>query len=269
MFRGFTKYFFLIILPLLIALFAGPIQQSPDISTNDFLLYQTIRNLQLQSEGVRVSGITIEKDAAQIKLSNGDLWFFTPVNGKILGAVFIGQGEIRLNPTVKSEKKFLAKLTNEAPFVETFKKLTLFFTDDPFQQFKDKLQTPSSSSPDKAQKLFQDTTKLFRKGQKYDRPNLIGDFLPWNINARLLFDILHPPQSETFFLANGDGDKYGDFLYIEDPLGVPGHEPEEVALLNLSRKNLGSWYSVHFTSHYQNGQPRDRHPLRLIEVERY
>jgi hypothetical protein len=247
----------------------GPAQIRPSISGNDFPLYQTIRNLQVQKKGVRISGITIKKDAALIHLFDGDLWFFAPVDGKTIGAVFIGQGEIALSPVVKSEKIFLAKLTEGAPFAETFKELTLFFADDPFQQFKDKLQTPSTATADKARKLARETSKLFRKGRKYAKPNQIGYFFPWNIHARLLFEILNPRQAETFFMASGDGEKYGDFIYIEDPLGVPGHEPEEVALLNLSEKNLGSWYAAHFTSHYQNGSPRDRHPLRLIEVERY
>lgn len=269
MFRRITGHVFRIILPLWVVISVGQSQIRPSISGNDFPLYQTIRNLQVQDKGYRISGITIKKDAAIIHLFDGDLWFFDPVDGKTIGAVFIGQGEITLSPEVKSEKRFLAKLTEGAPFAETFKELTLFFADDPFQQFKDKLQMPSTATADKAQKLAEETSKLFRKGRKYAKPNRVGYFFPWNIHARLLFEVLNPPQAETFFLASGDGEEYGDFIYIEDPLGVPGHEPEEVALLNLSEKNLGSWYAAHFTSHYQDGCPRDRHPLRLIEVERY
>lgn len=269
MFRGFVRLFFRFTLLLSIFLFAGQTQLRSGISDNDFPLYKSIRNLQVQNKGVQVRGITIKKDAALIQLHIGDLWFFNPIEGKSLGAVFIGQGEIKINPTLKSEKEFLAKLTEGAPFEERFKELTLFFADDPFQPFKDKLQTPSTIPARKAQKLLDETSKLFRKRRKYTRPNQVAYFLPWNINARLLFELLNPLPSESFFLACGDGEEYGDFIYIEDPLGVPGHEPEEVALLNLSQKNLGSWYSAHFSSHYQEGRPRDLHPLRLIEVERY
>jgi hypothetical protein len=269
MFRRLLGHLLRIILPVFIITFAGFTQTKPAIQGNDFPLYQTIRNLQLQSKGVLVSGIAIQKDAALIHLSHGSLWFFAPVDGKALGAIFIGQGNIKINPAVESEKKFLAKLTGGTPFFETFTELALFFTEDPFLQFKDDLQTPSTAAVDTAQKFAQETIELFRKGRKYDKPNMISFFLPWNIDARLLFDILNPPQAEAFFLASGNGNKYGDFLYVEDPLGVPGHEPEEVVLLNLSGKNLGSWYSAHFASHYHDGWPFDPHPMRLIEVERY
>jgi hypothetical protein len=257
------------ILSLWIVTSARPAQAKPGISDNDFPLYQTIRNMGLQEQGVRVSGLAVKKDAVLIRLIDGDLWFFSPVNGNSLGAVFIGQGEIALTPAAESEKKFLAKLTEGAPFVETFKRLTLFFTEDPFRSFKDELQTPSTAPAGKARDLARETFKLFAKGRKYVRRNPIGDFFPWNVHARLLFDILNPGQTETFFLASGDGEKYGDFVYIEDPLGVPGHEPEEVVLLNLSAENLGSWYAARFSGLYEEGRPRDPHPRRLVEVWTY
>jgi len=269
MFRRSAQSVFRIILTLWIGTSAGPAQTKPGVTGNDFPLYQTIRNMQLQDKGVRVNGLTIKKDAALIRLIDGDLWFFSPVNGNTLGAVFIGRGEIALTPAVESEKKFLAKLTEGTPFVETFKGLTFFFADDPFQPFKDELQAPSTAPAAKAQDLARETGQLFNKGRKYVKPNQIGHFFPWNIHARLLFEVLNPRQEETFFLASGDGEEYGDFVYIEDPLGVPGHEPDEVALLNLSAKNLGSWYAARFTSRYQDGRAHDPHPRRLVEVERY
>jgi hypothetical protein len=269
MYKRSAKGIFRIILSLLAAVTVGLAQEELNFTGNDNPLYKIIRSQRVNSEGHRVSEITIQKDAARIHLAEGDLWFFTPVEGKILGAVFIGQGNIRIDPAAESEKKFLAKLTEGAPFSENFEKLTLFFSDDPFRPFSEQLRRPSASAPDKARKSFQETRDLFRKGRKYNKPNRISYFFPWNIDARLLFDILNQPRDETFFLASGDGKLYGDFVYIEDPLGIPGHEPEEVVLLNLSQKNLGSWYSAHFTGHYRNGRPLDPHPLRLIEVERY
>jgi Peptidase family M1 domain len=258
-----------IMISLWILMSAPPARAGPGVSENDFPLYQTIRKMGLQDQGVRVSGLTINKDAALIHLTDGDLWFLSPVNGKALGAVFIGRGEMVITPAVDSEKKFLAKLTEGSPFVETFKGLTLFFSDDPFQPFKDTLQTPSTAPAGDAGKLLQETSKLFAKGRKYAKPNQIARFFPWNIHARLLFDVLHPQQAETFFLASGDGEKYGDFVYIEDSLGVRGHEPEEVVLLNLSAENLGSWYAGRFSGLYKEGLPKDPHPRRLVEVWTY
>lgn len=269
MVRRSAQSFLRTILTLWMVTSAGPAQTKPEVSGNDFPLYQTIRTMGLQDRGVRVSGLTIKKDAALIHLIEGDMWSFSPINGKALGAAFIGRGELTLTPATESEKKFLAKLTEGAPFVETFKRLTLFFTEDPFQPFKDELQTPSTAPAGKARDLARETFKLFAKGRKYVRRNPIGNFFPWNVHARLLFDILNPGQTETFFLASGDGEKYGDFVYMEDPLGVPGHEPEEVVLLNLSAENLGSWYAARFSSLYVEGRPKDPHPRRLVEVKRY
>jgi len=262
--RGLT-----IILALAFGLFAGLFPMKVGASQNDHPLYREIRDLQLQETGVQVSGITIEKDAARIQLAEGDLWFFAPVKGKVLGAVFIGRGEITLHPEVPGEQRFLSQLASAVPVEETFKGIMLLFADDPFLPFQGQMATPSTTTAAKAQALARDAWNLFRKGRKYAKPNTAAYLLPWNVPARLLCEMLNPAGTGSFFMVSGDGDKYGDFVYLEDPLGVPGQEPEEVAWLNLSEKNLGSWYAARFRGRYQNGRPLDPHPRRLIEVENY
>jgi hypothetical protein len=262
--RGFFTFF-----SLAFILFAGLCPRSAAASENDHPLYQEIRNLTLKEAGIHVSGITLEKDAARIHLAEGDLWFFAPVNGRTLGAVFIGQGGITLHPEVPGERRFLGQLVSAVPVEETFKGIVLLFADDPFLPFQGQLSTPSTAAAAKARALAGDSWNLFRKGRKATPANAFGRFFPWNVSARLFGTMLNPAGPKSFFMASGDGDKYGDFVYLEDPLGVPGHEPEEVVWLNLSEKYLGSWYAGRFRGLDQNGRSRDPHPRRLIEVEDY
>src|SRR5215467_4971112 len=75
--------------------------------------YQQLRNLGLSGEAVSVSNLILRRDAATFHLRSGTVCFAPPVNGKITGAVFVGDGNMVLSPPTLDEAKSLKLLTKE------------------------------------------------------------------------------------------------------------------------------------------------------------
>jgi hypothetical protein len=69
--------------------------------------YQALRNLTLGSEAVSVSNLELKRDAGTLHLHSGTVCFVVPVNGKVTGAVFNGDGNFVLDPPDQNERNSL------------------------------------------------------------------------------------------------------------------------------------------------------------------
>lgn len=69
-----------------------------------------------------VNNLVLRKDAATFTLRSGELYFLNPVQDRITGAVFLGEGEITLTPPTSVEKKSLAIFTDLATSIESSKR---------------------------------------------------------------------------------------------------------------------------------------------------
>lgn len=77
-------------------------------------IYQQLRNIALGSEAITVSNIELKRDGATLHLHSGTVCFVTPVQGRVTGAVFVGDGNMVLDPPSLDEEKSLKLLTKEA-----------------------------------------------------------------------------------------------------------------------------------------------------------
>ena len=71
--------------------------------------------------------LTLKRDAATFHLHSGTVCFVQPVQGKVTGAVFVGEGNLILD-TPAIERSSVKLLTKGDEFVEHFNKLVLRFT---------------------------------------------------------------------------------------------------------------------------------------------
>jgi hypothetical protein len=83
----------------------------------------------LGGEAVSVNNFTLKHDAATFHLNSGTVCFVTPVQGKVTGAVFVGEGIMNLEPSLPTERSSLRMLTKQNEFAESFSRLVLRFTD--------------------------------------------------------------------------------------------------------------------------------------------
>src|SRR5689334_18948139 len=103
--------------------------QNAGPSANSDAAYQALRNITLGTEAITVKELLLKRDAGTFILHSGTVCFLPPVNGKVTGAVFSGDGQMTLVPPTESETKSLRYLTKEDQFGETFDRLVLRFTD--------------------------------------------------------------------------------------------------------------------------------------------
>ena len=239
---------------------------TPPPRANNDPAYAALRTVGFASSQAFAENVVVRRDIATITFRKGTLSFLAPVEGRVTGAVFVGEGEIRVEPAVSSEKLNLANLTKSASFSDTFTRMVLRFTDGTFEQLSKETRVREGVADPKALDALSDFRKLLRKGRTYTDPNLALVFVRLNLDGRLLIDVKRRAEEGLFF-AYFDGKQYGDSLFGLDPLGQPFTRPEEVVLVNLSDKNLGIWVSEHLQAECTAAPAKE--DSRLIDAENY
>jgi hypothetical protein len=221
-------------------------------------VYQQLRNIGLGSESVSVSNFELKRDAATFHLHSGTVCFVTPVQGKVTGAVFVGDGTMVLDPPIPIERASLKLLTKSDEFVEKYEHLVLRFTDSTYDEIK-KGGMLASGGCDAG--LLSDSLHAMR----HDR------MLKYNLDARILQDVLSTEPGELF-VAFVHGKQYnGKEIYATDPHGAPGlvHSvtPEEVEFLTYDENKLGTWAAFHFSDEYKNGLATGSQQNQLVHID--
>jgi len=188
-----------------VSLLALASQADTPVGANSDPVYQQLRNIGLGSESVSVSNFELKRDAATFHLHSGTVCFVTPVQGKVTGAVFVGDGGMTFNPPNHDEERSLKLLTKDNEFDEAFQHLVLRFTDSTYEEIK-KAGTAASGGCDAS--LLQDSQHTMRKK------------LHTNLSARILQDVLSD-RPGGLFVAFIHGKHYdGQMLYTIDPTGA-------------------------------------------------
>jgi hypothetical protein len=227
-------------------------------------VYQSLRQLGRNDQDfagtyATVNNLQLKRDAANFNLKSGELYFITPVEGKVTAAVFIGDGELKLTPPTAVEKHSIKIFTGEDGITEQFTKLILRFTDQTFEQIKSSPNaTMKSGGPaaSQARGLFRDNQDLLRKRLRDNR------------ELRTLYDLYNPAR-EGFFAAFIDGKRFNKLVFLLEPLGVPNATPEEVALFSYGETDGGLWTAFHREEEYKKGTASSSEDNRLIDITRH
>ena len=218
----------LIALLLLLCSFPSSAADTPAPGPNSDPIYQQLRNLALGGEAVSVSNFELKRDAGTFHLRSGMVCFVTPVNGKVTGAVFTGDGTFALDPPSESERRSLQLLTKENEFSETFNQAVLRFTDSTYEDIK-KGGSAASGGCD--------------AGLLKDVQNTSRHKLKTNTEARILEDVLST-EPGGYFIAFIHGKRYSDKeIYQIDT----DHEVGQVNFSTYDENNLGHWASFNLS----------------------
>ncbi|HTS10529.1 MAG TPA: M1 family aminopeptidase [Candidatus Limnocylindrales bacterium] len=243
----------LFLFSLLFAFCVTPLSraQNPP-SPNSDPTYQQLRNLTLGNEAVSVTGYNLRRDAATFHLKSGAVCFVPPVNGKVTGAVFIGDGSMSLDPPTADERRSLKLLTKSDEFNETFQRLVLRFTDSTYDELK-KAGTPAQTTCD--------------AGPLKDSQNVTRHRLHYNLEGRILEDVLRPESGGLFF-AFVHGRHYDDkLLYVIDPDGAPDTAPEQIQLSTYDENKEGIWASFNMSREYRLSLEAAAFPVSRIHIQ--
>jgi hypothetical protein len=207
--------------------------------------YLALRNVTLSGDAVTVSNVELKRDAGTFHLRSGAVCFVTAVNGRVTGAVFIGDGNFVLDPPA-SERKMLKLLTKEDEFSENFSQMVLRFTDSSYEDLK-KLGTSGASGCD--------------AGPLKDSQHTTRHKLKDNLEARILEDLLNTNPG-GLFVAFIRGKRYnGQELYEIDP-----HEGrDQVTFMTYDENKYGEWASFPMSGERKAGT--FGHPMRIVHQQ--
>lgn len=110
---------------------AGATPATPDCPPTTSGLYSRIRSVGLAPQRVyHIRGAGIDRPTLRLDFDDGTLAFTEDICGRITGAFFEGEGEIRLRPPNRAERGSLALFTGMAILEEQFTSGYLRFNDD-------------------------------------------------------------------------------------------------------------------------------------------
>jgi len=201
--------------------------------SNSDPVYQALRNLSVGGEPLTVSNLDLKRDAATFHLRSGTVCFAAPVQGKVTGAFFVGDGNLVLEPPA-SERGMLKLLTKENEFSENFAQLVLRFTDSTYDEIK-KGATAASGGCDPG--LLKDSQHVTRTKLKE------------NLEARILLDVLSTDPG-GLFVAFVHGKRYNDKELFRI---YPHQGGDQVEFMTYDESKYGVWASFPLSGERKKG----------------
>jgi hypothetical protein len=248
--RAFSAVLALLLVPCFTALQA---QHSANSNTS----YQQLRGLLPGGEVINVNNLVLHRDAATFTFRHGSFALYGEVNGKVTGAVFKGDGHLHITPPTAQERHNLSIIAHSEEFGDDFDSVVLRFTDETAAELRK--GAAGKGEPDPA--YVKDAEEL----NGFLRHHAVGSYLELsqtfyyrkikgNLDLRLLEDVLSPAPG-GFFYAAIHGRKVSHLTFQIDPQGVPGIEPEEVALESWDPLTETMTYPLgfHRTAEYAKG----------------
>lgn len=164
-------------------------------------IYQQVKSFSLNGGSVSVSGLQLRRDRVVMSFT-GTFYFAAPVNGRTVGAVFIGNGSLKADvPPSDFEKANVRRLLKSDSMNGEFSTAVLRFTDDTADMIGK--SSGQQAVPEQAAKLATASNAKILKETGA------------NIAARVAMSIANN-EAPGFFFANFDGGKSGNFSYILD-----------------------------------------------------
>jgi hypothetical protein len=179
--------------------------------------YRQLRALMPGGDAIAVKNLELKRDAGTFTLRTGNIAFYGSVNGKVTGAVFVGDGHFHLTPPGTQERHNLAILAHNEEFDEDFDRVVFRFTDATANELRKASTGTGQSDPEFAHAAR-------------DLNNLMRNKLKNNLDLRLLQDVLSPTL-DGYFIASIHGRKTSTLIFTVDPYGDGLLAPEEVSLL--------------------------------------
>lgn len=236
--------------------------QGRSLSEESLSTYNQIKLFSLTGGKAEVSNLVLKRDRVEMTFS-GTFYFTAPVEGKITGAVFIGQGKFRSEvPPNEFEKNNVKRLLNLEVIESDFKTAVLRFTDDTFDIIgKNKAD---GNAPEQVQKTATEFEERILKETGA------------NISARLAVSLLNG-EKPGFFFANFDGGKMNRFNFLMDyqnriPTANFGVNAGEKGLIFAYQSTIFRseiWTAFYSLEDYQNQIVSYSDTNDLVDIQHY
>ncbi len=254
---------------------AQPADLSQATSDDLFKVYDQLASLQGSDQYAVTENANITRDAGRFTFKEGRLAFAAPVAGRVVAAVFTGEGVFELDPPTEMDRRQISRFTKEPILRDGFREAVFFFTDDSWQDLGKQVKINGGGDSSAAGKSLADAQKRLRDQLNGWWANEVkGAFPTRNLAARMLAD-LSDPTSKGLFLADIKSEHHDELFYQvswnRDGVLMPGFaSDEEVALVHWKPGEYSEWWSgFHLAGEYaQNPHPEHRKLLAHASDEK-
>jgi hypothetical protein len=177
-------------------------------------VYLALRSALPMGDGVSVKDFKLARQGGVFHFTQGNFFFYGPVNGRITGVVFEGSGRFTLAPKEAREQHSLALLDKSGEMEQDFTTLVLRFTDGTAEEIRKASAGSAGPVTSQVSNAGAELAKSFRRS------------LHENLELRLLSDLLdvQDAQKQQYFLASfrmGGVFTGHNVLFVVDPESVP------------------------------------------------
>ncbi len=138
----------------------------------------------------KVDNYSFSKDAADFILLEGQVYFLKPIDGRVIGAIFIGKGSMTLLPPTQIEKdQFYRYMESENNQFE-FESMLMFFADDTETELKNGAQSIKQDIDLKVKRVLNNAIEKISDEDKMFFKTPIVRFLLENAKNSYFFSLL-------------------------------------------------------------------------------
>jgi hypothetical protein len=123
-----------LLLGVVIVLAAAPASAQAPAATYDEVADVVRRWRPRADSAAVVTGLTLQRDAARFTLDTGTMYLLPPVSGRVVGAVFVGQGTFAFSAPTAVEADQVERYLKHRELAEAFRALVLVFGDSTLEE---------------------------------------------------------------------------------------------------------------------------------------
>jgi hypothetical protein len=202
----------------ILLLVGGPLTaQVPTSTPRD--LFKTLLDLEPDpARGATVANLVITRGTGTITMESGTLSLARPVNGRVVGAMFVGKGSFRFTAPTAIERGQLARLVGDSAVNSRIKRVFFLFSDSTLAELERSVAFVPTPPVSAASQLANDAFAFI----KPDKDESFG--------PELMLPLLNGIESGAFY-AHIDRDGGNPVMLQIDPLSS-----EPVQLLTKARR---------------------------------
>ena len=222
--------------------------------------YEQLRAALLSERAVALEDVVLTRDVFEFHLDSGEFLFFEPVEGRVPGGVFVGEGRLVLDPATEGEREHLRVRTGEKGFEvlrDGFDSLVVWFTDDTEQEL---LSGQTAKAPTQASKAKRAVDAHFDWQKKKIETNMHVSIVRTLLNQE-------SEPAEASFWGFFEGKKLGRMAAMIDPMGALDNE--EVALLVDNNRRSGFFYANQLKRELEAGDASAYELEFLVDATHY
>jgi hypothetical protein len=180
--------------------------------------FEELRNIAPRGDrAATVRDLVLRRDVAEFRLADGTLHLLTPVGGRTVGAVFVGDGAVSFAPPLSVEREHLQRRLGDSVLDKSISSAVFLFADSTLAELERRVTFGPAPPPGDATKRVKDALEfLTDEKAHYVHRSLMSPLLNRRLNG--------------FFAAHVKPHKGDDLQFHVDP-----YDAEEIKLLRKAK----------------------------------